>query len=227
MEEIFATPEVYYCEQPLFGSYFEPLNATSNIFTIILTLVFYNQLKKAGKVDTRFYVFFFLLFTFGFGSAAWHTWPTFFTWVLDVLPVTLFLVYLAYFLFTRILPTRQMGQVWFGVAMLWTVTMTFVFQQLFHLNGADTYVAELSFIVALGIYARMNNHPAARWVFALAGLFLLQLSFRQADRAFCDVLPTGTHFLWHVTGSFVVYLGLHIIYFSELAAYQPQSNKAA
>jgi hypothetical protein len=218
MDTLFATPEVYYCEEPLYGSYFEPLNTLSNAAVIGASLRFRRKLRMAGAEDGRFQVFLVLLMVFGLGSAAWHTVPTFFTWVLDVLPVSLFFVYFIYFLHLRLLPNARLGRRWFIVFLLWSVAMTLVLQRAFdgRLNGAETYIAQISFLGGVGVYACARRHPSARWVFAVCGMFLVQLCFRQFDGAFCAQWPYGLHFLWHLTGSVTIYLALWIMYFSEL-----------
>jgi len=40
----------------------------------------------------------------------------------------------------------------------------------------------------------------------LAGALAVSLFFRTIDNAVCDMLPIGTHFLWHLTNGAVLYL---------------------
>lgn len=218
MEKLFATPDIYYCEAPMFGDYFQPLNTITNISFIIAGLVFYYQLKKVGGIDLRAKILLWIMIIFGLGSAAWHTYPTFWTWIWDVFPPTLFFLYLNYFLFTRVLPSIRLGQIWFVMAMIWTGIMTFVLQYVFNneLNGAETYIAQLAFQIALGVYDLFRKRIAAKWIFALVGIFVFQLFFRQNDGTFCESWPHGLHFLWHLNGGFLFYLGLYIIYFTGL-----------
>lgn len=220
MKELFATPQIYYCETPIFGEYFQPLNTISNFVFILVAILFHVRLKKAKRIDFRFKVFFWMMIVFGLGSAAWHTYPTFWTWIWDVLPPSLFFVYLNYFLFIRILPSVRLGQIWFVIALIWTFVMTFVLQYAFDksLNGAETYISQMAFQVALGVYAYLRKNSVAKWVFLMIGIFLVQLFFRQNDRTFCDSWPYGLHFLWHLSGGFTFYLGLYIIYFTKIAS---------
>ncbi len=215
MENWFTSPEIYYCEAPLYGAYFQPLNTISNLAFIIATALFYVRLKKANGVDTRFQIFAVLLITFGVGSAAWHAFPNFWTWLLDVVPVSVFFVYLAYYVHVRVFTRKRIAQLWFIAFLLWTGIVTLALQFLFErmLNGAESYIAQLTYLFGIAVYATYKNNSIAKWVFLLTGIFLIQLFFRQNDQAFCEVWPYGLHFLWHTTGGFSIYLGLYIIYF--------------
>jgi hypothetical protein len=38
------------------------------------------------------------------------------------------------------------------------------------------------------------------------GLFLVSLAFRSVDNVVCDVVPIGSHFLWHVLNALLLYV---------------------
>jgi hypothetical protein len=69
--------------------------------------------------------------------------------------------------------------------------------------GYATYLVALLAIAAL--LMRKDRQTALR--LAVAGaVFVLALVFRSIDRAVCQSVPYGTHFLWHVLNAAVLYL---------------------
>lgn len=215
MKDLFKTPEIYYCEAPLYGEFFQPLNTISNATYIIAVVLFYIQLRKVNGIDTRFRILATMLLTFGFGSAAWHSFPNFWTWTLDVFPVYAFFLYVSYFIHIEVLPTPKVGQLWFVIFLVWTAVMTFLLRVGLNdmLNGAEAFIAQISYLLVLSLYAKWKSNPLAKLIFILSGVFLVQLFFRQNDMALCHVWPHGLHFLWHTAGAISIYLSLYMIYF--------------
>ena len=61
-------------------------------------------------------------------------------------------------------------------------------------------------LIVFAILTRRRGHPAAPWVLAATGVFLLSLTMRTMDQAVCPWLPMGTHYFWHLLNGLLVYL---------------------
>jgi hypothetical protein len=67
------------------------------------------------------------------------------------------------------------------------------------LNESAAYLPALVTLLMIGALA-LNAGLCA------AGVFALALAFRSIDFAVCNFIPLGTHFLWHVLSSIVLYM---------------------
>jgi hypothetical protein len=74
------------------------------------------------------------------------------------------------------------------------------------LNGSGQYLPALA---ALGVFAAVTQwrrHPIRRWALAAALTFVLSLLFRTFDLHLCEMLPMGTHFMWHLLNAVMLWL---------------------
>ena len=73
------------------------------------------------------------------------------------------------------------------------------------LNGSVTYVPALVTLFAITAWVTATNGRFA-FPFAIASaLFVVSLALRTVDHAACGVFPIGTHFLWHLLNSGVLF----------------------
>ena len=74
------------------------------------------------------------------------------------------------------------------------------------LHGALVYVPGLIVTLVLGVFHATEWMVARFTLLAAAGTYLAALFFRTIDNEVCPVLPSGTHFLWHLLIGLVTYL---------------------
>jgi hypothetical protein len=74
------------------------------------------------------------------------------------------------------------------------------------LKGSAGYLPALLFLTGMWLWLGVRRHAMATTLALATGLFLLSLAFRTIDRAVCDVVPTGSHFLWHVLNGLLLYV---------------------
>jgi len=74
------------------------------------------------------------------------------------------------------------------------------------LNGSLTYVPALVVSAGLAMYHYGAGRQDGLSLLAGAGAFALSLCFRTMDQALCSLVPSGTHFLWHLLNAVVLYL---------------------
>lgn len=189
-----------YCERTDLTFWSEPVNAITNIAFIIAALFCLNLMVRRNRVETLTVLLFLLLCAIGVGSFLFHTLATRWAGAADTIPILLFiLVYL--FAATRryfnapvwmslAVPILFVpGAIGFGVA--WGAAFP-------SMNGSEGYFPVFIILVIYGVALARLGHPAASGLFATAALFSISLTFRSVDDALCQMLPLGTHFMWHV-----------------------------
>lgn len=221
-----------YCERTDPGVWAEPLNAVSNLCFVVTAFAAWRWLaagsrqpigrqgeqqggQQGGQADWSalrgagstlavapvLLVLTGLLALIGLGSGAFHLFATRTTLLMDVVPIALFQwVYLA--AYTRL----ALGYRWpvVGLWFLAFVTLTLVFRlSPLTFNGSIGYFSSL---VMLTVFAGLTPQPLRRRLLLAIGLFVGSLFFRSIDHAVCGWLSVGTHFLWHVLNSVVLYL---------------------
>lgn len=199
-----------YCERTGPGLWDEPLNAVTNL-AFIVAVVMASQLWRARPGLTwrngwDLLLLIALLFAIGIGSTLWHTFATRWAMAADKIPILLFInLFLLAFL-VRLAGLRWLGTLFFfalfqfvnrGVASAFPRDL---------LNGSIFYGPTWATLLVMTALLAARKHPAARGFALATGVFTVSLVFRTIDEAICPVVPTGTHFLWHVCNAIVLYL---------------------
>jgi hypothetical protein len=126
----------------------------------------------------------------------------------DVLPITLFIYgYLAFAL------RRFLKLQWWkvGPALAVLLLVTIASQRITppgFMNGSGAYLPALVASVLVSIELLRQNHPAQLNVSLASTLLFVSLIFRTADQIMCSLVPTGTHFIWHILNGLVLALYL-------------------
>ena len=145
-----------------------------------------------------------LVFTIGVGSGLFHTFATTWARVLDDVPILLFQLVYVWFYCSGIVEMRPF---YVGLIMVVLLAASLFGRQFPHiLNGSLTYTPALLVLLVLGVYHYTRRSVERILILVAAGLFLTSLTFRSIDNLICKLLPIGTHFLWHVLNSVVLYL---------------------
>jgi hypothetical protein len=66
------------------------------------------------------------------------------------------------------------------------------------------YLPALTALLACGVLLALRRHPAALWLLAAGGIFVVSLTFRALDQQVCDSFALGTHFMWHILNAVVL-----------------------
>ena len=194
-----------YCERTDFSFWSEPINALTNLgFVIAGVLVLTrhhggSQRKILGA----------LMILIGLCSFWFHTMASRISALADALSILLFAtVFLGFHVravFKKSVMVSTLIALGFAVA-------SFFFPQLWavasgpKLNGGEAYFPYVITLIFLGW--SLHNQADARWkIFAKATtLLMIALVFRTIDQPMCEMFPLGTHFLWHLTNSFLLYV---------------------
>jgi hypothetical protein len=205
-----------YCERGASAAFWaEPLNALSNVAFILsagfaLGLWIRQPTPDRGRTELGLIA---LVFVIGIGSFLFHTFATRWAALADTLPITAFmLLYLLYAL---------LRYVQLGVGMGLLCILVFIASLAGAgssscgggacLNGSAGYVPALVALLLVGAVLGARGHPAGSAVLLGAGVFLLSLVFRTADRTICPRTliggtRIGTHFIWHLLNATLLYI---------------------
>src|ERR671915_1208423 len=82
-----------YCERVGMGLFAEPLNAVSNVSFLLAAWAAWVLASRTGALSAGVRVLIALAASVGIGSILWHTVPTMFTLILDIVPILIFIMW--------------------------------------------------------------------------------------------------------------------------------------
>ncbi|MFN3274317.1 MAG: ceramidase domain-containing protein [Paracoccus sp. (in: a-proteobacteria)] len=186
-----------YCERTGPDYWSEPINALTNLAFMVAALIMWRRLQGPGMAMGRALAA--NLFVIGVGSWLFHTHANRLTGLMDVLPI------LAFILLYVFAATRD----YFG-ARPWVaglVTAGFIpyaaatvplFEMIPGLGSSASYAPVPLLIAVYALLLRNRLPDTARGLAIGAGLLVVSLTFRTLDQPSCDLVPMGTHFMWHI-----------------------------
>ena len=202
-----------YCERLSPEFWAEPINALSNLAFIAAAVIGIRESRRQNWSNGWIIALCTLAFSIGVGSFLFHTFAERWAGLADVLPILLFiLTYLfaaAHYLFgLRWIIAIPAAIVAFCLALLARSGVLMIASRQ-ELNGSQSYAPALALLIGSAIILAIMKRPAARWIGAAAGVFVLSMLARTADAPLCNAFPIGTHFLWHILNG--VMIGLLLI----------------
>jgi hypothetical protein len=204
MEELGRSIDAY-CERTDAGLWSEPLNAATNAAFLVAALAALLLWMRRGGRDGPALLLILVVVAVGLGSFAFHTLATVAASLADVIPIAFFIY--GYFLLAM---RRYLG---LGMAGGLVATAGFFAASLLIARGlgglvgsSAGYVPALVALLGLGGTLATRRHPAGVGLIAAGTVFAVSLVARTIDGPLCALLPTGTHFLWHVLNAVVLYV---------------------
>jgi hypothetical protein len=205
----------HYCESPIFSYFFEPLNTITNLFFMIVGYILIVQLKKGGKLDSKAVYLSSLMILIGIGSFAWHFYRSNITLLADSIPIAVFVISYLYFYLAHITKKNIYRFLLFLGFFIYTPILTILLNsyplELFG-NGGAGYIAAISYFLLLQFYNYINSVPVISKSLLVILVFLISIFARQIDMYVCEWLGFGTHFIWHILNSLVLYLMVKLLY---------------
>ena len=201
-----------YCERLGPGLWAEPLNATTNLSFLIAAWMVCRLAKQRKSLSLGLWLLIYLIAAIGIGSGLFHTFATTWSRVLDVVPILLFQLVYVWVYCRRIVEMRLEYSA--GLLVIYVVFAHFgrQFPQL--LNGSLIYAPAVVVLLVLGLYL-CGTRKAERFVILSAsGVFFISLISRTIDAGICPYFYIGTHFLWHIFNSVVLYLIMKALLFN-------------
>ena len=215
-----------YCERGQNIAFWaEPVNALTNLGFIVASLVALIALARRSSDESKLmrYLLILNVFIIGVGSFLFHTYATRWASAADVIPIGVFmLIYLGYalYVFARV-PLLLAGVIVFLFAYVLQLAKGVncadlgldwgFFRATNCLNGSFGYLPALGAMLLTGLWLGLRRHPAWGYMFAAGLVFIVSVSFRSTDLICCNQISfmdkaRGTHFLWHLLNSTVLFL---------------------
>ncbi len=200
-----------YCERIDASLLSEPWNLYSNLTFPVLAILGFILFKQSPRPSAKLKMQYLLMASIGLGSAWFHSSATRLSQIGDVLPIFLFVfVSLGAYLKLRMKEGAKISS--YIAYSLLCLALTPI---LIKLSGMNDYLAKgeayLGIIPTLILLAiSEDNRSRRKLLFFNAGLFAIALVFRTLDSPICDIFPTGTHFLWHMTTAFSAFLMIRV-----------------
>jgi len=199
-----------YCERigPEFWS--EPLNAVTNAAFLIASLAAFLIWRKKTPGDPAPLSLIVILAAIGIGSFLFHTFATRWAGIADVLPIMIFILVYLYFALRNFLNLS-----WWAALpcvagfFLLSPAVGRAVQPL--VGSSAMYVpALLAIFVVGGLFWRKDRRLGGQ-VLATGALFVLSVTFRMLDGPLCGSVAFGTHFLWHILNSIVLFALIRVL----------------
>jgi hypothetical protein len=221
-------PVDLYCERLGPGLWAEPFNAVSNAaFFLSALFVARGMARQPQKSPAALRLLPLLIAVIGVGSILFHTLAVRWTEWADVLCIAVFIHYFVV-CFLHYCAGLRWTTALLGIPgfMLFgrVVTLPFAARAF---NGSVDYFPALAGILSMGLYAALRGR-GAWFYFGAAAILALSLTLRTGDRAWCQVFPLGTHWLWHCLNAVTLALATSGLLRSTLDARPaPEANTQA
>ena len=212
----------YYCERTAADVLSEPLNSITNLaFVLISYLIF-----KKYKNHEYSLIFSGLIFCIGLGSFLLHTIPSKITALIDVMFILFFIIFFLYILFQKILKLAITCALFLSLASpVLYYYLGSVLKENFTLFGDSSfYIVIWLHLNLIYFYLLIKNANFNNFILVASIIFVISIFFRIIDKVYCDINLYGTHFLWHILNSLVLFYLVKFI-ISNLSFHPKNTNQ--
>lgn len=186
-----------YCERTDFSYWSEPVNALTNLAFILAAIVMWRRIGPQASGFERALCA--ILFAIGVGSYLFHTHARVWAALADVFPIVLFILTMLWATHCTICTfSRPVG---FGLSLLffpYAAALGAVLAQVPFLDISGAYWTVAILILAYAAALARRVPQTARGLAIGGAILCLSITLRSVDEIWCDSLPLGTHFLWHI-----------------------------
>lgn len=192
-----------YCERTGPGFLAEPLNLFSNVSFFVAYFIT-RQRYRISSLPIPLRIAHFFIFAIGVGSATFHATALMWGQLADILPIALFVLVSLYCYLKFIKKFSLIGIV---AGYLWLFGVSYLCETFIDplaVNGSQSYFGVASVLGVLALDQWREKSPQAKYYLQAFLIFVLSLTFRSLDQAFCARFPMGFHFLWHLCNGFLI-----------------------
>lgn len=152
-----------------------------------------------------------LLSLVGLGSFIYHTARNSITLIFDAVPIYIFILYALFFALKELFESKAKASLVLGGFFLLEVILSIYAPREF-LNGSIRHLTAIAFISVLGVLLfRKYGGKIKMPIMSVIGLYGFAILFRSIDMAVCNIIPIGTHFLWHTLAAFAGYNAIKLL----------------
>ncbi len=210
------------CERTALGALAEPLNVLSSFAFMFVAVSIYKQYHKhedlQGKWLWDIHALTFITFIIGFNSVVFHAFPApiplgnlfgspvyWRTEMADTLTIVLFIILYFWCMLFRI------GRCTIFQALICFVAFVgfshmLVAQFPHTLNDSIGYLSSMIALIVIAVHLHLKARPSSQHFMLASIVGVCSLFCRAIDREVCPMLPTGTHFVWHILNATLLYI---------------------
>ena len=196
-----------YAETNLQEFIVEPWNAFSSLFLVLPALFWAIKIRK--KISENYFIFFCipLLFLGGIGSTLFHAFRASpILLFMDIFPMMVLTLSVGAYLWNKLL--KKWPYTFIVILFSFLVRFFIMSSNYFdkHTSSNLSYILSgLTIFIPATIIIFKTNFRKLNYFLLSVVFFIISLIFRRLDLLPFDILPMGTHFLWHLfsaVGSF-------------------------
>ena len=196
----------FYCERNSLNILSEPFNIFTNFFFIISAVLLFNK----SYINKKYPLIIFLI---GIGSMLFHSTPNSLTGFIDIFFIISFIYYYIFNLYKKLNMKTYVS----ALISINFILLCFVFGNYFKnslLGSSSFYFPIIVHLIILYLYFLFNKKTYKHYNLFLLILVLFTCSIlsRSLDLYLCNTILIGTHFIWHVLNSLVLYLLVKFYY---------------
>jgi hypothetical protein len=209
MDRTIFEPLDAYCERLGPGLWAEPVNAVTNLAFLIAAAAAAWRMGRPGPPLGLALVI--LLALIGLGSGLFHTFANPLTALADTGAILAFVLVYLFAVNRHVLGWPKVAA-WAGLLAFFPFAALFglMFSQLPVFAISAFYWPIALLILLYGVALRRVTPRFASGLLVAAGLLTLSLAARTADLPFCEAIPLGTHFLWHILNGILLFWMIEI-----------------
>ncbi|MCF8255289.1 MAG: hypothetical protein K9H61_09070 [Bacteroidia bacterium] len=179
----------------------EPYNTLTAFIFVVLGLYWVVRLSDQTKTHTFLFWMSVLLLTGAVGGTIYHgfrKWPFFLA--MDWMPIMLIILFTVYYCLYQVLGNHlKVIPAFLGFIGLQYLGRKFG-PEGHNLSISVNYILmAIMVLIPIFLYSVKTNYKEVKWVVIALFCFVVAIGFRMADHS--ELLPMGTHFLWHVFGA--------------------------
>ncbi len=193
----------YYCERTAGDIFSEPLNSLTNLAFILVSYLIFKKYKNYEYS----LIFSGLIFCIGLGSFLLHTFPSTITALIDVIFILFFIIFFLYILYKNVLELRIIYALFlsFISPVLYFYLGSSLKENLPLVGDSSFYIVILLNLILIYLYLLIKNTNFSNDILIASIIFFISIFFRIIDQVYCDINLYGTHFLWHILNSLVLF----------------------
>ena len=195
-----------YCERISPEIFAEPINFFTNI---AFWVAFFLLLKKHNKknyehVNLRIYsiILISLVLIIGTGSFLFHLFGNVWSLLADTIPIMIFIIL---YLYLAVRFYLEQTQVISAFSIFLFLFLNYSLSYLGVEEISSYLMALFSMLIIACIAYRKNKRNISYGLFLTSFIFMLSLGFRQLDLFTCAQFSHGTHWIWHILNSILLY----------------------
>jgi len=197
------------CERHNLDIFSEPLNVISSLLFFLVAYEIFNLYRRNRDINSKWIIDLkilnFLIICIGFGSTLFHMVPNYYTELLDISFIIIFINLYFICVMKRVALLN-----WFQVVVAFLAflgTTNFIVSKFPNaMNDSIGYLSTMISLIFIAVYLSLRNRPSAKYYLLASLVGVASLFFRSIDNYVCNELPIGTHFLWHSCNAVLIYI---------------------